>query len=333
MTALGTLETPPPLLPVEEMLASLPKIKLARALAAIDVGGNSLELVILTPHRQLTTRKWAVISGKSIGESGLISAEARTVFLEAIEEAKTMLTSYGVRRQDILAVATAGLRDAKNGEKMAELARYKGIPLRIIRGKEEGRLIYISVLRGQRVPWNRPNLVVEIGGGSTELVPGTGADGVIVQHTMVLPMGTGRFNLAHPTDQKGLATIQDVVKTLLQENIPLKSRPIMQGRPAFMKNASEITVFRQQVLEQTGTDIFREALTLNLIQETLTSQGRFTLQHENFPSLRAANKLVTKLAMLSVLLEYLDLDSIRFGPDWGLKYGLLEKLLKRRARS
>ena len=79
-----------------------------------------------------------------------------------------------IPREQIRVVATATLRPASNADEFLQVAeQILGCPVQVISGEEEARLIYHGVAHTTGGPDRR--LVVDIGGGSTELVTGTGA--------------------------------------------------------------------------------------------------------------------------------------------------------------
>src|SRR5699024_3698249 len=79
-----------------------------------------------------------------------------------------MCAVYGAA--EIIAIATAAVRDAENGPEFIRRVQEKtGILLTAISGREEARLIYLGVSSGME-PDGRQRLFIDIGGGSTELI-------------------------------------------------------------------------------------------------------------------------------------------------------------------
>ncbi len=146
-------------------------------MAVIDVGSNSARLLVadvaggkVSPveRRSRVTRL-----GRGVDLSGRLSAEA-------IEEACEAIGAYvaAVEELDATAVdaiATSAVRDAANGGAfVAELRERFALSARVLDGEEEARLTYLGA-SSERAP-DGPTLVVDIGGGSTELVVGTGTE-------------------------------------------------------------------------------------------------------------------------------------------------------------
>src|SRR5213075_3532931 len=105
----------------------------------------------------------------------------------------------GFARPAVRAVGTNALRVAKNSPQFLREARaVLGFPIEVISGREEARLIYLGVAHSLPVSAQR-RLVVDIGGGSTEFVIGTGFD---PQLTESLYMGCLSYSLKYFRDGK-----------------------------------------------------------------------------------------------------------------------------------
>ncbi len=310
----------------------LPNLQLDEPMAAIDIGGNSMEILILLPDKSIKTARYPLISGKSIGEFGKISPEAESVFKNALKMGINLLNQYNVKPSYLIAAATAGLRDATNGEEMVNCANAMGIPLKIIDGFEEACLVYPSVMKHYTGPPHGKNLVLEIGGGSTEIIPGQGSEIIEKAQIKILPLGTGRLPLNNPTDIEGIAGLRQAIQTKLHAEIPLSQREGFKNRQAFIKTASEWEAFRKCYQQQFAVNLYREPLTLKIIQEILTPPNLSWLEqiteNQRFLDPKDAIKLVKKLVFLDEILSYFDITQIQFGPSWGLKVGLLEKLIQ-----
>jgi exopolyphosphatase / guanosine-5'-triphosphate,3'-diphosphate pyrophosphatase len=142
-------------------------------LAAIDIGSNSFRLELGEIHqgryRRIDYLKETVRLGAGLDSQGLLSEEA-------IQRGLTCLSKFAKRLQGfeaarVRAVATQTLREAKNRNAfLLRAQQVLGLPIEVISGREEARLIFSGVARLQ--PSNLPRLVVDIGGRSTELIVG-----------------------------------------------------------------------------------------------------------------------------------------------------------------
>jgi exopolyphosphatase/guanosine-5'-triphosphate,3'-diphosphate pyrophosphatase len=149
----------------------------SKRVAVIDVGTNSARLLVadvaggkVSPveRRSTVTRL-----GRGVDLSGRLSAEAIEDACGAIGEYVTALEKLDAEVVD--AIATSAVRDAANGSAfIAELRERFALSARVLDGEEEARLTYLGAT-SEHVPFE-PTLVVDIGGGSTELIVGTGSE-------------------------------------------------------------------------------------------------------------------------------------------------------------
>lgn len=145
--------------------------------AAIDIGTNSMHLVVarLADHggfEMLTSEKEMVRLGQGGGEMKELAPDAIERSLAALARMKEVAGSFG--DVEIAAVATSAVREARNRNEFLDPARDRvGVPVEVISGFEEARLIHLGVLQALPV-YDRRLLVVDIGGGSTEFCVGAG---------------------------------------------------------------------------------------------------------------------------------------------------------------
>jgi exopolyphosphatase/guanosine-5'-triphosphate,3'-diphosphate pyrophosphatase len=146
-------------------------------LAAIDIGTNSIRTIVVEADtagkfRVLDDEKTAVRLGEGLKESGAISASAWQRAVATLARQKKIIDGYGV--QAIEAVATSAVRRATNGAAfVAAVAAEVGIAITTISGEEEAELAALSAINNFDLDDTR-NLLVDIGGGSLELVTTVG---------------------------------------------------------------------------------------------------------------------------------------------------------------
>ena len=142
-------------------------------LAGIDMGSNSFRLeigqVIKGRYRRVDYLKETVRLGAGLDADGLLTEEATQRGLACLARFAQRLQGY--TPQQVRAVATQTLREARNRDAFLARAQAElGLPIEVISGREEARLIYAGVARLQ--PSSAPRLVVDIGGRSTEMILG-----------------------------------------------------------------------------------------------------------------------------------------------------------------
>ena len=145
-------------------------------LAAVDLGSNSFHLIVARVaggHLDVVDRlREPVRLAAGLGED-------KRLRRDAIERALACLHRFGQRLRDtpegvVRAVGTNTLRSARDGEAFRrEAERVLGHPIEVIAGREEARLIYLGVAHALADNGER-RLVIDIGGGSTECIIGTG---------------------------------------------------------------------------------------------------------------------------------------------------------------
>ena len=172
--------------------------------AVVDMGTNSTRLMVADVDdgrvRELERRSTVTRLGRGVDTSGQLAAEA-------IEDVCGALASYieiyeGLGAERVRAIATSAVRDASNGDMfLAELRERFALDAEILDGAEESRLTYVGAY-AERPPAEK-TMVVDIGGGSTELVIG---DGPEVGFYASLQAGTVRHTERHIAHDPPLAS-------------------------------------------------------------------------------------------------------------------------------
>jgi exopolyphosphatase/guanosine-5'-triphosphate,3'-diphosphate pyrophosphatase len=142
-------------------------------LAAIDIGSNSLHMVVAQVGLDgAVTPVWRA---KEMVGLGRASFPSRRLSRAAIEQAILALRrfqqeAYNLHCEKIVAVATSAVREATNGGDLIERARRDlGVRVRVVSARDEARLIYLGVRHACDLKGG-PHLIVDIGGGSVEFV-------------------------------------------------------------------------------------------------------------------------------------------------------------------
>jgi len=138
--------------------------------AAIDCGTNSTRLLITDGSRAVERLMRITRLGEGVDGTGRLSREAITRTVTVLREFRSAMERDGVSAARMS--ATSAVRDASNREEfMAAAEDVIGIRPEVLSGAEEGRLAFAGAT-AELDPLNGPFLVVDIGGGSTELVVG-----------------------------------------------------------------------------------------------------------------------------------------------------------------
>ena len=148
-----------------------------KRVAVIDIGTNSTRLLVADVAggrvSPLERRSTVTRLGRGVDLSGHLAGEAIEDVCGAIRDYIGMLEELGAETTD--AIATSAVRDADNGSAfIAELRERFALSARVLDGEEEARLTYLGAT-SESAP-SEPTLVIDIGGGSTEMVVGTGTE-------------------------------------------------------------------------------------------------------------------------------------------------------------
>src|SRR5450830_1997669 len=150
----------------------------ARMYAAVDLGSNSFRLHIGKHDgeaiRVLKSVRDPIRLAAGLDADGDLTEAAMQGALACLRRFRAVLADYEL--DAVRVVATSAMRVARNGAVFLPLAEEAiGYPIEIISGEEEARLIYMGVANALALPGER-RLVMDIGGGSTELILGRGQD-------------------------------------------------------------------------------------------------------------------------------------------------------------
>lgn len=175
-------------------------------LGVIDIGSNSVRLVIYTIEARfpvpLVNDKVMCGLGRSLGATGLLHEDGVMRAIAAMRRFRALARATGVSR--LAAVATAAVRDARNGTEFVTLAeKTLGASIRIISGEEEAALVAQGVLFGNSYA---EGLAGDLGGGSLELVE-LGEEGV--GNAITLPIGPLRLMDASGGSMSKVAELVD----------------------------------------------------------------------------------------------------------------------------
>ncbi|MFM8634726.1 MAG: HD domain-containing protein [Planctomycetia bacterium] len=198
---------------------------LACRLGAIDIGSNSVRLMVAEAlrggtYRILDEEREPTRLGKSASAKGQLDAEAVDRTIQALRTFKEIAAGYQVT--SLRTIATCAVREARNGPDFCRRVRDEvGLEVEVISGEREARLAFASVQRAFDLT-GKNVIVADIGGGSTEIVFGTGT---LIEAIFSTPLGavrlTEQFGLGEgstPEDfQKGLVRLEEEITECLKK--------------------------------------------------------------------------------------------------------------------
>ena len=162
--------------------------------AAIDIGSNTTRILVAEPDegklKKVMEQRAYTRIGQARTEDGSIPEEKISEVAEVVETQVRMARELGA--EGFRAVATAALRDAPNGKDAAEaISEAAGIPISVVSENEEGRLAFLGATKALGYKVDGRVAVVDVGGGSTEIIIGTVDGGV--EQVRSWPIGSGQL--------------------------------------------------------------------------------------------------------------------------------------------
>jgi len=190
--------------------------------AAVDIGTNSTRLLVADVEDGRVAdveRKTRVTRlGEAVDERRRLLPVPVTRVRNVLTDYRRTLESLGAERT--LAIATSAIRDAENGEAfLGEIEWSYGFATRLLSGHDEAQMMFRGVTSEREL--GPGTIIVDIGGGSTELVAG-GPDGVGWHDSLDIGSVrlTERFLHSDPPTQGELSECATAVRALLAERVP-----------------------------------------------------------------------------------------------------------------
>lgn len=301
-----------------------------RPIAAIDLGTNSFHMIIARKRENeqieiLDREKIVVRLGEGAGDYDLITKEAEDRAIQALKTFKSIAKKY---KAVIQAVATSAVREAKNQEDfLRRVKKEVGINIKVISGSEEGRLIYLGVLRS--IPAYDSNaLVIDIGGGSTEIILGNAGKPIFIRS---LKLGAVRltekfFKNGYVTKQKVEEAKKFIENFIYDTYIEFKKEnlkyDVVIGSSGTVKTLNEL--INQNQRNFFTKKEFEYALE-NILKYDTTSKRRKKLDLDE----ARADIIPAGALILNSFLEIFKVDKIYFS-SFALREGVLFELLFRK---
>ncbi|YCO45549.1 Ppx/GppA family phosphatase [Thermosynechococcus sp. FA-CM-4201] len=217
-----------------------------RILAAIDVGTNSIHMVVvqiqpsLPSFKIIAAEKDMVRLGERCQITGQLTEEAMNRAIATLRRCRELAT--GLKAEEIIGVATSAVREAPNGREFLERVKAEtGLTIDLISGEEEARRIYLGVLSGLEFN-GKPHIIIDIGGGSTELILGDGHEPRYLSSTKVGAVRlTDLFVKSDPISDQDYAALRAYVRGMLDRAVEdLRQQLGPHEKPQFVGTSGTI---------------------------------------------------------------------------------------------
>jgi exopolyphosphatase/guanosine-5'-triphosphate,3'-diphosphate pyrophosphatase len=297
-------------------------------LAAVDLGSNSFHLVVARfSHGQLTIvdrMREAVRLAEGLNQQHRLGGPAVIRAMACLERFGQRLRA--LESDSVRAVGTQALRMARRKAGFLERARAAlGHPIEIISGSEEARLVYVGVA-SSTPPEGKRRLVLDIGGGSTELVIGEGASITVLESLDMGCVSMGlRFFADGKLSEKRFRRARLAARLELE---PVRSKFLKTGWDHAVGSSGMVRAIAELARELDPTE---QSITLPAIERLIDKAieaGRLAdLKMPNLADDRIA-VLPGGLVILAELLDVFDVKGLR-AAEGGLREGLLFDMVGR----
>lgn len=299
-------------------------------IAAIDIGSNSIHMVVADTAAQgsfaVVEREREVVQiGRGSFSDGRLQGDAIQRSVDVL--ARFVQLARRMQVDKIICTATAAVREARNGGEFLQMARrVAGITPRVIPGEEEGRLIYLAV-RAALPLGPKPALIVDIGGGSAQLVVG---DQEKLRLATSVPLGavrlTEKFLDDDPPSAKEIQKLRRAIRKLAKpalEKVLENAPQTVYGSSGSIHALAEACHWQKHgsAIEQINGYVFKRddlaAFTRRLMRMTLAEREKL----QGLDAKRAEIIVPGALVLLHVL-DQVDAKAVILS-DYGVREGLV----------
>ncbi len=304
--------------------------------AAIDLGTNSMRLLLATVKKGKIIEQKKYINttriGHAVDKNRVISKEGIMRNIKAFYNFTQKAKEYGA--DEISAIATSAVRDAKNKEEFLQAAYQKtGINIETISGEKEAELGYRGVIMGIE-QCSHTIVVVDIGGGSTELMFGQRN---ALEKTLSLDIGavrmTERFLTADPVDREEYGNMEKAIYKIIEktprELRMIKSKSGVLTTVGIGGTITTLAALHQELDPYDPKQTHNYRLTsgdINNLKEKLLPLTVDKIKQLSGVHPKRADIIIAGITILSVLMDNLNLEMIIVSEHDNLEGLLYNKL-------
>jgi exopolyphosphatase/guanosine-5'-triphosphate,3'-diphosphate pyrophosphatase len=293
------------------------------ALAAIDLGSNALRasIAVKIPEGIQVVRNIRVPLrlGEDVFSLGKISDEKMNLTEEAFIRLLHLFTEYNVTMAS--AKATSAMRDSKNGQELAQrILHTTGIEIETISGIEEARMIF-SAVRGQIPMAKKTALLMDIGGGSTELIVVKDEQIVGVHSFNVGTVRLLRYKNQEDLELRIRLQVQKMLR-FIEKHLGKKKPDLFIGTGGNLRRIGKI---RKKILrkETSLMALYRE---ISHMEESIFSMSYVDRIRRLELDQNRADVILPAIMLTKILMQELKLEKIHL-PKVGLKEGIMLSML------
>ena len=283
--------------------------------AAVDLGTNSPRLLVADVDGERVDEVERRLTITRLGEG---VDERRRLLPVPVARVRNCLADYRRRVEElgaerVLAIGTSALRDAENGEAfLGEIEWSYGFDTRLLSGEEEALLAFRGVATGRTV--EPGTLVVDVGGGSTELIVG-GRDAV--DFHVSLDLGcvrlTERFLPSDPPASSELDACAAAARALLAERVPDDVRELVRAAIGVAGTVTTLAALDLRLAEYDPERVHGHTIPIGGIQDQLRRLAALPLaERRRVPALEPerAPVIVAGAVIVREVLRHFELDAL-----------------------
>jgi exopolyphosphatase / guanosine-5'-triphosphate,3'-diphosphate pyrophosphatase len=277
----------------------------SKRVAVIDIGTNSTRLLVAEVAdgrvEEIERRTRVTRLGQGVDLSRNLATEGIEAVCEAISEYIDVYKELAATEVD--AIATSAVRDAANGGAfIAELRERFELDARVLEGREEALLTYRGATSGQAPP--EPLLVIDIGGGSTELIVGRGTE--VGFHTSLqagVVRQTERHLGADPPTTAELEALAAEVHGLLVDALPEEPPPPVASAVAVAGTPTSLAAIDLELDPYDSRRVHGHRMSLDSIQQMLSRLASLPLAQRRQVTGLHPDRAPTIVAGVVILVE------------------------------
>ncbi len=220
--------------------------------AVVDIGSNSTRLLVAEIDgdrvtAELVRRTKVTRLGQGVDADGRLAPEAMERVYATLEDYRGLIDEQGAERA--VAVLTSAVRDAANGEEFAETVRTRfGIEPHVLAGEQEAQLSFLGATSERDPDDGTPTLVIDIGGGSTEMIIGARRTaGFHVSTQAGVVRQSERHIRTDPPTAEELSELADDVRAILHAAVPEEQRRAVEFGIAVAGTATSLAAIAQRL--------------------------------------------------------------------------------------
>ena len=293
-------------------------------IASLDLGSNTTLMLVADINEDglsvVEDCSTVTRMGQEIAQTGRLHTDALKRLDSCLADYSKKIEAYNV--ESVVAVATSAARDAENSDELLEITARHGIPVSVIPGQKEAEITFLGSTFDQAAP--KDQLVIDIGGGSTELVS-VNSDGEVVGQS--LDIGSVRildmFIKEHPVPQSQFVEAREFIDSKLSEHAALLDLANGKSAVAVAGTPTTLAMIMQQI-DFAETKIHGFKIDLSQVGQWVERLAGMSVdERRKLPGMpeKRADVMVAGCLILHRVLEKLGLTDLSVSTK-GVRYGI-----------